>query len=133
VLSVERTDAGEIGGGDIILFERCGQLFAHRVTAVSGAAEHRVLTTRGDSLPHTDSPVRSSQLLGRVNRVVRAEKETQPVRHPGVFSSATSWLLCRSNPLKRAALAWHSRRYRLAAGDRRANAEAEARRGMNRE
>lgn len=109
VLCVERTDAGEIGVGEIVLFERREHLFAHRVIAAWGTGERRVLVTRGDSLAHQDPPVDSSQLQGRVTRVIRAEIETRPERHPGLFSTAASWLLCRSGALKRVAVAWHSR------------------------
>jgi hypothetical protein len=84
--------------------------------AVRFAGERCVLVTRGDSLPYPDSLVHSSQVLGRVDRVVRAGKETQPARRPGRFSSAASWCLCRSASLRRVAVVWHSLRCRSAAG-----------------
>ncbi len=114
VLGIERTDGSEIGPGDIALFESRGQLFAHRVLAVCGSGEQRVLFTQGDSIPHTDRPFRASELLGRVEVVVRAGREI-PLCPPGAFSLVASWLIRRSGPLRRVSLALHSRYRRLAA------------------
>ena len=115
VLGVERTDGGEIRRGDIALFERREQLFAHRVLAVCGSAEQQVLLTQGDSVPHTDPPFRASELRGRVEVLVRAGDEIPLERRPGVFSRIASWLFRQSGPLRRVSLALHSRYRRLAA------------------
>jgi hypothetical protein len=113
VLDIERTDGGEIGGGDIVLRERSGQLFAHRVVAAWGSGRRRMVVTQGDSIPHADQPFRASELLGRVEVVVRAGHEIPP-SHPGAFGLAASWLFRRSDPVRRISLALHARYRRLA-------------------
>lgn len=113
VLGIERTDGGEIGGGDIVLFERRGQLFAHRVVAISGSGKQRVVLTQGDSISRTDPLFRASELLGRVEVVIRAGREI-PLGRPGAFSLVASWLFRQSGQLRRISLALHSRHRRLA-------------------
>ena len=114
VLGIKRTDGGEIGVGDIVLFERSEQLFAHRVVAAWGPGQGRMVLTQGDSISHTDRPVRASELLGRVEVVMRAGHEI-PLGRPSAFSRLASWLFRRSGPLRRVSLALHSRYRRLAA------------------
>ncbi len=114
VLGIERTDGGEICGGDVVLFERCGQLFAHRVVAAWGFGQRRMVRTQGDSVSHTDRPFRASQVLGRVEVVVRAGHETRLGR-PGAFSLTASWLFRQPGLLRRVSLALHSRYRRWAA------------------
>jgi hypothetical protein len=114
VLGIARTDGDEIAGGDIVLFERRGQLFAHRVLAAWGSGRRRVVVTQGDSISQTDPPFRASEVLGRVEVVVRAGHESAP-GHPGAFSLAASWLFRQAGWLRQVSLALHSRYRRLAA------------------
>jgi signal peptidase len=113
VLGIERTDGGEICGGDVVLFERRGQLFAHRVVAAWGFGQRRMVCTQGDSIAHTDMPFRASEVLGRVEVVVRAGREI-PLGL-GAFNLTASWLFRQSGLLRRVSLALHSRYRRLAA------------------
>ena len=114
VLGIERIDGGEVCGGDVVLFERCGQLFAHRVVAAWGFGQRRMVRTQGDSVSHTDRPFRASEVLGRVEVVDRAGHQI-PLGRPGAFSLAASWLFCQPGLLGRVSLALHSRYRRLAA------------------
>lgn len=66
----------EVRTGDIVLFERDGRLFVHRVIA-GGDAEIR---TRGDAMPHADAPVPHDQLLGRVACILRESRQISPRR-----------------------------------------------------
>lgn len=73
-LSVERAALQEISPGEIVLYARQGRLFAHRVVTGRGDAPEPRLITRGDRLGHNDSPVSSSELLGRVAYIERAHR-----------------------------------------------------------
>lgn len=115
VLSIERTDLGRIGGGDIVLFMRCGRLFAHRVLAVGGGTD-RILITQGDSVHRMDPPCAASELLGRVIGVLRGGSEIQLER--SCFSRIASWLFCRTGWLGGAPLTLHTWWRRMAARER---------------
>lgn len=66
VLRVVAAKPEDVRRGEIVLFERDGRLFAHRVVE-SGAR----LITRGDRHRHDDPPVEARELLGRVSAVLR--------------------------------------------------------------
>ncbi len=114
VLGIERTGEGEIRDGDIALFQRRGHLFAHRVLVVRGSGEQLVLLAQGDSIPYADPPFLASELLGRVQVVVRAGNKIPLERRPGVFSHIASWLFRQPDPVRRISLAMHARYRRLA-------------------
>ena len=61
--------------GDVVLYERGGRLFVHRVIrgAVAGAGIKRpaALVTKGDALDGEDEPVTRAEFLGRVIRLHR--------------------------------------------------------------
>jgi hypothetical protein len=67
--------------GDVILFQRGGRLFLHRVIRCAvisdgpaGALENCLLVTKGDALDREDAPVRPSEFLGRVVRIHRGSR-----------------------------------------------------------
>jgi signal peptidase I len=64
--------------GDVVLFERAGRLFVHRViqSAVAGGIGTQLgeLVTKGDALDHEDEPVTRAEFLGRVIRVHRGNQ-----------------------------------------------------------
>jgi signal peptidase I len=64
--------------GDVVLYEREGRLFVHRVIhgAVAGAGTKRpgVLITKGDALDGEDEPVTRAEFLGRVIRLHRGSR-----------------------------------------------------------
>lgn len=64
--------------GDVVLFERRGRLFVHRVirggVSRAGATQHRDLITKGDALDSEDEPVTRAEFLGRVIRVHRGNR-----------------------------------------------------------
>lgn len=78
LIYVQRAAISEISSGEIVLYSRQGRLFAHRVIACGGSAAQPLLITRGDRLRHDDSPVSSSELLGRVTSVGRGEHYVKP-------------------------------------------------------
>jgi len=78
LISIQRTDLTEISPGEVVVFERRGRFFAHRVVACSGGPDDRHLITRGDRLGHNDPPVSASELLGRVTTIERALRQSPP-------------------------------------------------------
>jgi signal peptidase I len=63
VLLVRAAAAEEIAPGQVVLFERDGRLFAHRVVKRTGNGLFR---TRGDSHWRADPPVGETEILGIV-------------------------------------------------------------------
>jgi len=64
--------------GDVVLYERAGRLFVHRViqNAADGAGAKRpgMLITKGDALDKADEPVTKTEFLGCVIRVHRGDR-----------------------------------------------------------
>ena len=90
VLLVRRCVPGAARVGDVVLFTRGDRLFAHRVIA-AGAS----LVTRGDAMADPDPPVQPSELLGRVERVVRRGRVIRP-RAPRLGTRIAAGLFRRS-------------------------------------
>lgn len=78
MLLIERVECKDVERADIVLFERHGRFFVHRVIA-KNAADGTILT-QGDGIPHPDVAVKSSELLGRVGSVLRAGRCFEPRR-----------------------------------------------------
>jgi len=95
--------------GDVVLFMRCGRLFAHRLVRHSAGE----LITRGDALAHCDPPVQVSELLGVMVGVVRRGLGRLPARSPSVVQRLAALAIRRSELIYRLALRWHSARSRL--------------------
>jgi signal peptidase I len=77
---IHRANMEEISIGEIVLFLQIGRLFVHRVVdrkvmTVAGGREESFLITRGDRQRYNDSPVSSSQLLGRVVSIEREHRK----------------------------------------------------------
>jgi signal peptidase I len=64
--------------GDVVLYERGGRIFVHRVIkgAVAGAGSKRpgALITKGDALDGEDEAVTRTEFLGRVIRLHRGDR-----------------------------------------------------------
>ena len=97
LISVQRAALSEIFSGDIVLFERAGRMFAHRVVGFTGSPEHSVLITRGDWLRHNDPPISSGELLGKVTSIERGGRQTKISSKPGGFTWPLTRLLQTSD------------------------------------
>jgi signal peptidase I len=71
LISIQRASLSQISAGEVVLFEREGRLFAHRVVRTAGSADMPQLITRGDRLGYNDPPVSAAELLGRVTSIER--------------------------------------------------------------
>ena len=74
ILEVRARRACGIRPGSVVLFERGGRLFAHRVVGNEGGA----LVTRGDALADADAAIGDAELLGEVIAVERNGRSRTP-------------------------------------------------------
>jgi len=108
IIIVRHRETVELKPGDIALYRRQNQLVAHRITRI----RRDLLTTRGDSLPSDDPPVRESDIVGQVVSVVRNGHCVPPARL--LRRRTVSFLLQRSDFCTRMVLRFGRRiqRYR---------------------
>ena len=105
VLMVERVDCDGVGCGDIVLFERDGRLFAHRVLSRSGAK----IVTRGDAMGRADAPIGEKEFLGKVTSIVRQGERMEARRTRRVSERAVSAAMRGSEVAARVVAGWHAR------------------------
>jgi hypothetical protein len=78
VIFARRCEIEQATIGDVVLFERDGRLFVHRVlqraSAELGENGRRTLITKGDALDGADAPVSAHEFLGRVIRLNRKRR-----------------------------------------------------------
>ena len=91
ILAVERQDSAELRPGQIVLCLRAGELMAHRMIRRTGDC----LVTRGDSLLHSDPPVRASEVVGQVTCILRNGRRISPEQT--FWQRAASFILRRSD------------------------------------
>ncbi len=89
LISVQRANVSEISRGEIVVYAREGRMIVHRVVGCTDGPEQPIVTesknpliTRGDRVRHNDSPVSSSELLGKVISIERGNFQRRPV--PGL-------------------------------------------------
>jgi signal peptidase I len=91
VVTIQRRDATDLRPGQIVLYRRDGKLIAHRVKLKLG--DH--LITQGDSLPHCDSPVSASEVIGQLVDIHRRGRRISP--EPLFWQRAISPILRHSD------------------------------------
>lgn len=107
VLLVQRQAIQKLVLGDIAVFTRDDRLFAHRVVR-RGASTTPSVITCGDALTEPDQPVRSAELLGRVEFIIRGARRIHPaatfvhrtasivLRHSDFLTKCLLWLVGRA-------------------------------------
>ena len=91
--------------GDVVLFERLGGTFLHRIVRRSSGGT--TLVTRGDSMPQDDAPIEASTPLGVLAAVRRGDGWSTATR-PSRTDRALGALLSRSSFLVRLVLLFRS-------------------------
>ena len=92
LLSVQRASMDQISPGEVVLYERQGRLYAHRVVGSTGGSSRSAqLITRGDRLGYDDPPVSEAELLGRVTTIERASRQGPP---PGLLTGWKQFFVC---------------------------------------
>ncbi len=84
-LFVRRETPQGITPGEIVLYARRGRLYAHRVIRKRWEAGKSLLVTKGDTLPDADPLVSSEELLGRVTRICRGQRQINLQTSPRLF------------------------------------------------
>lgn len=102
VLTVE-ANCKSVMPGDIVVVYRDGRLFVHRAVAQRGSC----WIIRGDAMPQNDPPVESQDVLGKVVRVQREQREWSPAKL-SVIDRYIGRVFARNNRLKSVALSWRS-------------------------
>jgi signal peptidase I len=95
-LVVERVNADQVKAGEVVLVGRNGRLCAHRVISRKEDSGTSHWITQGDSMPMPDPPVSESELLGRVNYVIRAGRCVAVPAKPSVAAKLTAKIAQRS-------------------------------------
>jgi len=111
VVTVQRRDAADLRPGQIVLYRRHGKLIAHRVKAIVGD----YLITQGDSLPHSDSPVSTSEVVGQLVGILRDGRSTS--LEPLFWQRAISPILRHSDFCTRMTLRLGRRLRRYGSGE----------------
>jgi len=94
LLSVVRASAGELGGGEIVVFRRRDQYVVHRFLGRS-PFDGRLLT-KGDNCLRRDQPIEAEALVGRVVGVDRGGQRLELGPPAGRARSALASLLSLS-------------------------------------
>ncbi len=77
-ISIRRAHPREIEPGEIIMYSRDGQMFAHRVLRRVHENGEMQFLTQGDRMLHPDPPVSAENLLGRVVLIERGHRRIAP-------------------------------------------------------
>jgi signal peptidase I len=112
-LMLERACGEHISPGEIVLFHRDRRLFAHRVIAKRGQGSELRIVTQGDGMARPDPAVSESELLGKVNFIVRDGRLVEPRKIPGLSQRAVAALVRRSSAAARLVAGIHGMRRSL--------------------
>jgi hypothetical protein len=110
ILLVRRIAIGEVSPGEIVLAERDGRLFAHRVVELRGAASNARIVTRGESLAARDPEFSEAELLGRVAAISRDGEWREIETQPGLGQRIVTAIVRRSSFAARVLLHIHAKR-----------------------
>jgi hypothetical protein len=96
MLTIQSATQDEVVPQDIVLVQRDQRFIVHRLIERREVRSATLLITRGDAMPHSDPPAGASELLGRVVRIRRGNRDFIPSRRLSLTHSALAWALCRS-------------------------------------
>jgi hypothetical protein len=99
MLTVQSCDPAELPTASIVVFRQNERLIAHRLLGRTGDC----LITRGDARPRCDEPVKASDVVGKVESIVRDGRAVnpQPSRWQGLAAAVLrrsewcTWLFLR--------------------------------------
>ena len=89
---IEKRPSAQLELGDIVLYERAGRFFLHRLVVLGP----RSMTARGNTLPQDDPTVSLDCLLGVLAGVRRGKEWVVPSKKMGMTARSLSALLRRS-------------------------------------
>lgn len=71
-ITVAPVDSGRVAPGTVLVYQRLGRLFAHRLVGVATGGGEAAFICRGDAVRDCDVPVGADQILGEVTRIERS-------------------------------------------------------------
>jgi hypothetical protein len=98
---IEKQPLAQLDVGDIVLYQRAGRLFLHRLVDLRQELGDVALNTRGDAVPHDDPPVLADCLLGVLGGVRRGDEWVAVPKKMSTTSRLAAILLGRSSLLVR--------------------------------
>jgi len=101
-LTIQSKGLGDAEPGELVLFDRDGRFFIHRL--ISKSASNDFFVTRGDCMVQNDPEVPAENFLGTVVRVVRGDSVIVPDRKLSPTTRLLAISLSRSGFLQRNAL-----------------------------
>jgi signal peptidase I len=114
VLTVRPIADDELVIGDLVFVFRGGRSFVHRLIRRLKLGGCPCWITRGDAVRHEDTPLSTSQVLGRVARIRRGSRDLAPSRKLSRTQRAFAWLLWHSARINGIILRIHVFRLNLA-------------------
>jgi len=96
MLTIQSAAQDQVVPQDIILVQRDQRFFVHRLIEKRELQDATWLITKGDAILKRDPPAGASELLGRVVRIRRANRDFIPSRRLSLTHSTLAWALCRS-------------------------------------
>ena len=96
LLTVDAVINDELVVGDLVFVVRGGRSFVHRLVRRLEVDAGSWWITQGDAILHEDTPLRTSQVLGRVVHIRRRGLNLFPARNPSNTHRTFAWLLRRS-------------------------------------
>lgn len=106
VLTIESRQLDEAELGELVLYEREGRFYVHRL--ISRLGQDRFIT-RGDCMAESDSPFPRQTFLGVVTSVSRGDRGIVPSRTRSVPNRLLAIILGEIEILQRLALHWCNR------------------------
>jgi hypothetical protein len=100
VLTVQRVPFADATPGQIVLYRRNEQFYAHRLLRRGEDDGSVTVITRGDAMPENDETVSQAEWLGVVTSVARSGKELSRVPQCNAFTRAFGCMLGSSNRLR---------------------------------
>jgi hypothetical protein len=102
VLTIQSKQLDEVDPGELVLYQRRGRFFVHRLISRLGAANYFV--TRGDCMAESDSPLSREQFLGVVTAIGRGETVIVPSQTRSLANRLLAFMLWEIEPLQRLVL-----------------------------
>ena len=100
----------QVEPGQVILYQRQGRLYLHRV--IGREPDGAGLVTRGDAMSQCDAAVRREEFLGMAVAVRTPGEQARELGECSALRRAAGWLMGSSDRVRSLALRWRGRSVR---------------------
>jgi hypothetical protein len=101
ILTIQSKPLDEAEPGELVLYERAGRFFVHRLISTLGA---NYFVTRGDCMVESDSLSSCEQFLGVITVISRGATDIVPSRTRSLANRTLAMILSEVEPLQRLVL-----------------------------